>query len=296
MWLVIGSGMVTLLAAAMRKQKSERCSGYSITIVGKEKNIFIDEREVLRMMAEGVKGKLKGQRVALIDLRSLEQKLENNVWIRDAELYFDNNAVLHVTITERVPIARLFNSSGKSFYLDKEGKLLPLPEKLRTVVPVFTGFTGGKKLTRKDKKVLEEISTAANFINENPFWTAQVAQIDITDKGELEMVPAVGNHIVKLGKGDYVEKFRRLFVFYRNVLSKTGFDKYQSIDVRFAGQVIGVKGNVSQVDSKQLKRSVEDLMKLAQDIENNSYMPVVASPGIEAKTEPGQENNFQPLP
>ena len=71
---------------------------------------------------------------------------------------------------------------------------------------------------------------------------AQVAQIDITPERNFEMIPVVGNHTVILGDGENMEqKFHRLFVFYKNVLSQTGFDKYKAINVQYAGQVVGVK-------------------------------------------------------
>ena len=78
---------------------------------------------------------------------------------------------------------------------------------------------------------------------------AQVAQIDITAGKELELVPVVGNHIVKLGKAEEIDKkLNRLLLFYKNVLAKTGFDTYRTIDVQYAGQVIGIRGQGSGID------------------------------------------------
>ena len=57
------------------------------------------------------------------------------------------------------------------------------------------------------------------------------------------------------------EKFNRLFIFYKEVLSRTGFDKYKTIDVRFAGQVIGSKSENPKVDSIQLRKNVEELLQ-----------------------------------
>lgn len=44
-------------------------------------------------------------------------------------------------------------------------------------------------------------------------------------------------------------------VFYKQVLSKTGFDKYKVIDVQYKGQVVASKyaGN-AKVDSVQLRK------------------------------------------
>ena len=260
-WVAIGAGMITLLAAAMRKQKNDRCKDYSISIKGVKDNLFVDEKDILKVLTAAANGKIKGQPVSSINLWQLEQQLEKSVWVKDAELYFDNNNVLHVTVTEREPVARVFNTAGNSFYVDNEVNKMPLSDKLSAKVPVFTGFPDRKTLMKKDSALLRDIKTTAEFILSNDFWMSQVSQIDVTATGEFEMIPVVGNHLVRLGKAEQMDKkFNRLFVFYKNVLSKTGFDRYKIIDVQYAGQVIAMKGTGSKVDSVQLRRNVEKLL------------------------------------
>lgn len=267
-WVMIGGGMITLLAAAMRKQKNERCRDYSIIIKGAKENLFVDKEDVFRLLSEGSGGKIKDQPMSSFKLRKLEQLLEDNTWIKDAELYFDNKMVLRVTVTERQPVARVFTTAGKSFYIDEEEHRMPLSDKISAKLPVYTGFPDKKVLTRKDSLLLHHIRTSAQFIGNDPFWASQVSQMDITPQREFEMVPVVGNHVVKMGDGQDIErKFHRLFVFYKNVMSKTGFDKYKTINVQYAGQVVGVKDNGSKVDSLQLRRNVEKLLQQARELE-----------------------------
>ena len=282
LWLAIGAGMVTLLAAAMKRQKNDRCSDFTITIKGAKNNLFVDKADIIKMLGVGAKGKIKGQPISSINLRQLEQKLEDNVWVKDAELYFDNSNELHVTVTEREPVARVFNTSGKSFYVDEDINRIPLSDKLTAKVPVFTGFPERKQLMKKDSALLRDISNTAQYILDNPFWMAQVSQIDITNDMQLEMVPVVGNHLVKLGNADQIEKkLSRLFVFYKNVLSKTGFDTYKVIDVQYTGQVIGVKGMGSKVDSVQLRRSVERLLEQSRQMQEGVIMPPATNQPVE---------------
>ena len=122
MWLVIASGMVILLAAAVRKQKNNHCKDYSIAIKGTQNNFFINEKDVQQLIMSGTNGAIKGQPLSSFNLHQLEQLLEDNTWINDAELYFDNRDVLHITVKEREPIARIFTTAGSSFYIDSLGK------------------------------------------------------------------------------------------------------------------------------------------------------------------------------
>jgi cell division protein FtsQ len=240
LWVVIGAGMVTLLAAAMRRQKNDKCTDYSINIKGAKANLFVDANDIKKIITAGAKGKIKGQSISSINLRQLEQKLEESVWVKDAELYFDNNNELHVTVTEREPVARVFNTAGKSFYVDREINRMPLSDKLTANVPVFTGFPDRKVIMKKDSLLLKDISETAQVIMNDPFWMAQVSQIDITKEGQMEMIPTVGNHLVRLGTAAGIDKkLYRLYVFYKQVMSKTGFEAYKVIDVQFEGQVVG---------------------------------------------------------
>jgi cell division protein FtsQ len=84
------------------------------------------------------------------------------------------------------------------------------------------------------------------------------------------MIPVVGNQVIEFGDGnDYKAKFRRLFIFYKDVLSKTGFNKYSKINVQFKGQIIGTKkgGEMIKSDSLKFIKSVQQLIQYAQQIQ-----------------------------
>jgi cell division protein FtsQ len=312
LWLCIGGGMLTLLLAAISKKNKGQCRDYSITIKGAENNLFIDHKDVEQLLVKATKGNIKGKAVASFKLHELELMLEHNTWIEEAELYFDNRDVLHITITEKEPVARLFTTAGNSFYIDSLGKKMPLSDKLSARVPVFTGFPEKKKLTAADSVLLNDVRATANYIVKDPFWMSQVAQIDITPERNFEMIPVVGNHLVKLGNGDDIDKkFHRLMVFYKQVLSKTGFDKYKVIDVQYKGQVVASKyaGN-AVIDSVQLRRNVEKLLRQSIEAENDTViraMPPIAKLEIDSasaddpslldnkKITPEQKNNPNPL-
>ena len=272
-WVAIGSGMLTLLIAAIGKQKKDHCKDYTIRIKGANHNFFVDDKEVLKLLKAAAKGNVKGQPKSSFNLQQMELLLEDNVWVRDAELYFDNHDVLHVTVTEREPIARLFTITGRSFYIDETEKIMPLSDKLSAKVPVFTGFP--EKISGKsDSSLLQDVKSAALFILHDPFWMAQAAQIDITSEREFDMIPVVGNHTVHLGDGKNIDrKFHRLFVFYKNVMSQTGFDKYRAVDVQYDGQVIGIKDKQgSKVDTSQLRFNIEKLLRQAREVQSDSVI------------------------
>lgn len=285
-WLCIGGGMLTLLLAAISRKKRGQCKEVSITIKGVQKNFFIDEKDVEQLLMKATNSKLINEPVSGFRLYELEQMLEHNTWIETAELYFDNRDVLHVTVTEKEPVARVFTTTGSSFYIDSLGRRMPLSDKMSAVVPMFTGFPASKKLTAGDSVLLDGVRQTALYIGNHPFWMSQVAQVDITPSRQFEMIPLVGNHLVKLGDGnDMPLKFRRLMVFYQQVLSKTGLDKYRVIDVQYKGQVVASRfAGDAKLDSVQLRKNVEKLLKQTMEIQPDTASAILP-PGIKPEAD-----------
>ncbi|HMG68224.1 MAG TPA: hypothetical protein VK588_11080 [Chitinophagaceae bacterium] len=265
------SGLVVLLVAAIGKRNHELCRNYTIAIKGAQKNLFIDENDIKKVLDADINGKIKDEPIADFNLRKLEQVLKGFPWVKNANLYFDNTDVLHISIQENEPIARIFTTTGKSFYIDNEGVKMPLSEKMSARVPVFTNFPDKKFLDAKDSMLLNDVRKTAEFILNDSFWMAQTEQVDITQDRNFEMVSTVGNHIVKFGNADDIDKkFHRLLIFYQQVLSKTGFGKYNILDVEYAGQVIGSRTKTSKVDSLQLKKNVEKLLQDARKMQRDT--------------------------
>lgn len=271
-WCCIGGGMLTLLLAAISKKNRGVCKNYTITIKGVQNNFFIDQKDVEQLLMKATNSGIKNEPVSSFKLYELEQLLEHNTWIEKAELYFDNRDVLHVTVMEKEPVARVFTTAGTSFYIDSLGRMMPLSEKMSARVPAFTGFPAKKKLSAADSVLLEGVRQTAIYITSHPFWMSQVAQIDINGDRNFEMIPVVGNHLVRLGNGeDMPQKFNRLMIFYRQVLSKTGFDKYRVIDVQYKGQVVASRysGN-AKIDSVQLRKNVEKLLRQSMEAQSDT--------------------------
>src|SRR6185503_515384 len=148
-WIIIGAGTIVLLVAAIEKRNNERFARIEIRITGVQNNFFIDKKEVISILEKTNEGKLEKMPLHSIDLASMETALKQSQWIKNAELFFDNNNVLQVRITEREPIARIFTTSGSSFYIDSSLTRLPLSDKFSPRLPVFTDFPTDAKVLSK---------------------------------------------------------------------------------------------------------------------------------------------------
>ena len=260
---MIGTGTIVLFGAAMQKKDHRLCSDVKIEISGAEKDVFIDEKDVLDLINSA--GNIVGKDLSKIDLKALESALEKNLWVKNAEMFFDNNQLLHVNIEERQPVARVFSAEGSSFYVDSMAIRLPLSDKLSARVPVFTSFPSDKEvLSQSDSMMLRNVVKLGKFIVADSFWMAQVAQIDITPTATFEIIPTIGDQVIELGNADDLEnKFGRLYSFYKQAWLKNGINKYEKIELQFDHQVVAVKRGAEKalVDSARARQAMEELLK-----------------------------------
>ena len=244
-WLAVGAGTSVLLVAAIKKNDAEKCGKIEVTISGIENTIFnnekfVDEKDILNVIKTVCKADPVGKAIGSFDLKQMETAIEKSTWVKNAELFFDNNKILKVSVQEREPVARLFTTNGNSFYIDATLKMLPLSDKFSAKLPVFTNFpTDNIVLSKADSNLLGDVKNISVAIQKDSFRMAMIDQVDITAQYNFEMIPKIGNQIIVFGNGtDIEEKFKRLELFYKNVLIKTGWNKYSVINVQFKNQVV----------------------------------------------------------
>jgi cell division protein FtsQ len=265
-WMAVGTGTIVVLIAAAQNQRGKHCKDVIVTIKGIDGTEYVSKKQILKTISGGRPELMKGQLIRTFDLQQLEELLETNLWIRNAELFFDNTDVLHVDITEREPVARVFKVSGASFYVDELGDQLPITNEQVARVPVFTSFpdetTGART---KDSMLQQQVKEMGHFILKHDFWMAQVDQLNINNY-EFELVPKLGNHVILFGDGTGIEpKFTRLLLFYQQIMNKTGWNYYSALDVRYNKQLIAVrrdsvslfKSFVLQPDQLQINTAID---------------------------------------
>src|SRR5690606_25211960 len=131
--------------------------------------------------------------INMLDLERMEQIVETNPWIENAEIFVDNRKTLQIDILQRSPLARVFTNSGKGFYLDSNLKEMPVSPGYYYPAPVFTNFP--MDLPDSSKRCyLNEIAYIGKVIEADTFWNAQVSQISILPDQSYVLVPLLGEH------------------------------------------------------------------------------------------------------
>ncbi len=279
LWSIAGAALIVLFVVAWKAKEEKKYNSIQIELVGENTAaLFMDEKEILQIIHEqGVK---EGQAIGKLNLNTLEKHLHTIRWVKNVELFLDNTQVLQVKIEQRIPIARIFTASGNSFYIDNEGLQLPLKQLTVLRLPVFTNFpTDQENLSKPDSLLLNDILHFTKAVQNDSFFIAQTAQVNIAVNGDFELVPTVGDHIVLIGSVENIEdKLNRLYTFYKKVWVQSGLNAYQVIDCRFDNQIVALKKGMQPIQfSANDLPTVDSAMDLEVKLDTTNLRAVSVS-------------------
>jgi cell division protein FtsQ len=239
--VVLLIGVSFLIAFSERKQGGAICTNIQIEMENSHDNYFLDEAEILRQV-ETSGQQIKGINLERINFKQIESKLKLDKHISDAQLYGDLKGNLIVSVELRRPIARIVQQDAPGAYIAEDGTIMSVSENYTSRVLVVSGQYVKPLLESEDLQKSEEgikILKLIEFIRANEFWNAQIAQLDIDDAGKITLYPQVTNQLVEFGKPDGIEvKFKKLMIFYKEILPTRGWAKYSRVNVEYEGQII----------------------------------------------------------
>lgn len=264
LWLISLSGLVLLMSFIEVKKVAQKCKDVKVILPGRYN--FIERDEVDRILLEAG-GALVGRNLNDINIHKLENSLKNNPFIEYAKVYADMDGIVHVQIRQRVPVLRVINMANVHFYIDGNGLKMPLSDNFTAKVLVANGFIDedfSGKVDTLNSKLSKDLYRMALFIKTDTLWDNQIEQLFVDLKGDIEMVPRVGDHKIILGDADSLQtKFRNLLVFYKKAMPKVGWDTYKTINLKYANQIVCEKNNIDTSEiSKVISQPLADSIKL----------------------------------
>ena len=265
-----------LLLAANKKQSEQPIAGVIVSMKNDERaQNFLLKKDVEQLLLTNQQIEIEHQTIASLDLNKIEQLALSNPWVQAAEVFVDNNSKLNIEVTQRIPIARIFDAQGNSFYIDSSGFEMPLSSRYAYAVPVFTNYKVVTDSSTNEAQKRQMIALS-QVLSKDSFWNAQITQIDLAKPNDFNLYTTLGEQKIRLGDtSNLSNKLNDLLSFYKEVSNKIGWDRYKVLDVRFAGQVIASPsiGWIPPKDTVVVDEE-EDVVKVVVD--NKAAKPIVA--------------------
>ena len=237
-WVVLGAGLGALSLSAANFKSSAPLKGIVVNIdgFGNDDGYFMKPTDIEHEIVQVI-GSVSKHTVGDVSCDVVEDVLSKNPFISKVDVYVSGNGQLTAHIAQRKPILRVM-SNGHNFYLDTEGKRMPVSTHYTPHVHVLTGAAA--------EKHAEDVLDLVQHIRDDEFMNAFVGQLDYPVQGEVTLIPTVGHAEILFGTPDRIaEKFENLKAFYSEVITEVGWDQYRTIDLRFRDQIICKKNPTS---------------------------------------------------
>lgn len=241
-----------------RGRSEEMCTGISVKILDSALNRFVSPQEIRDIVSSSALSPV-GRPRKEISLCDIEHLLDNRSAIKKSEASIASDGILDIRITQRRPLIRLQSGNG-AFYIDDTGYIFPWVSTFTSYVPVVSGHIpvqleeGYRGVPDgSDRRWVEQIIGLAKWLDRNPIWNAQIQQIYVEKNGDIVFYTAVGDQKIIFGAIEDIDyKFAKLRAYYKGIVPKYGWEKYSTVNLKFADQIVCTERN-----KKDIRNSLE---------------------------------------
>lgn len=287
-WLYAGATILVVAYLAVAgvwadRTTSERlCRGVYIQVIDSAEQKFVTVAE-LRNELGRLPMTARLSHVESINTDSLERELRVIDKIESVKVKRLTDGTIHIIVEPMRPVARVFDGE-KSYYINKDGKRISAEARYHIDVPVIAGHFDDSLMTAAS------VLPLVYYINKSERWSKLVSMIKVDSPRDILIVPAVRGLVFNLGDLDNLPgKFARLERMISEVLPSKGWNVYDTLSVKWNGQVVA---------TRRLKHTADTTAESEEVRENDDMETMTVGDNVAAgQALPGRRaNSEKPVP
>lgn len=225
--------VVVMFVWSRAEAKRHLCSGIEVSISGTGRVSSISESSVKEVL-KGYPQPIVGQPIHSINTLAIADYLRGFNNFESVDCMITTHGDLLVKVVPMVPAIRVFDGPD-SYYVNKDGKTMAAIPGFHVDVPVVTGRFG--KSLRP-----EYVLPVVRFIERDSVLSNVVGMIHVAGKNDIVLVPRIKGHVINLGDTSRLaEKRQAILTAYRSILPFKGWEEYDTISVKFRGQIVATR-------------------------------------------------------
>ena len=218
-----------LYGFAEQRHSQRKLDGTEVHFTDNE-NLYVTMDAVNNLLIQSEESN-ENLRKETLDLNRVESLLNSHDMIENAEVFLKLNGKLSAIVTQRKPIGRAVGST--SFYLDKNGEVMPLSENFSARVPLMLGFN--------ESNILNAYPLVS-YIKNDSFLNKHITIIQRLSNGRYELKLRKVGFVVYFGEIKNIAlKFNNFKAFYKKALKDKKLDTYKKVNLQFGNQVVCTK-------------------------------------------------------
>lgn len=235
-WLIL-TALFTYITAitiwAHGEASRHACQGIDVTIASTHRVDSVTIHGVKYELSKFSK-KIEGTQLERINTKEIENYLRQLSNFENVECTLTTDGMLAVSVVPMIPEIRVFDKD-KSYYINKDGKLIESKANFFVDVPVVCG-------NFSETFPAKSLLPVTRFIQNDPTLRQLVGMVEARNADNIILVPRIHGHVINLGDTTRLgEKRRALMTFYRKVIPYKGWEEYDTISVKFKGQIVATR-------------------------------------------------------
>jgi len=228
---ILGTAAGSLYAYGKHSWRFRIDSSDQIEISGAQ---HVTKAQIMEVMGGDI-----GRNIFFIPLAQRKVQLEQIPWVESASVMRFVPNRLSVEIHERTPVA--FARIGSRISLiDAGGTLMELTPngKRKYSFPVIAGMNSGEPLSTRSARMKSYNELVQQLDSGGASYSRDLSEVDLTDPEDVKVVVADpnGEVLVHLGSGNYLQRYKTYVTHVQQWRQQ--FDKLESVDLRYDGQII----------------------------------------------------------
>jgi cell division protein FtsQ len=224
--------------------KEITCTGIIVTLDSENEKPLLGKQDINLMVTNQGSDYFLNKPLSTISLHQIEQRVKRIPLVKSCEAHHDLSGKIIISVKEYSPIARILRfTSGESNlrdqYVTQDGRLISTSDLFTPRIVVLSGpFFKDSRRDLRDPRG-KTLLPLLEFINQNEFWKAQIAQINVAEDGGIIMIPTIGKTYIDFGSPNHFEsKFKKLAIFYKKIIPNKGWNTYSWVHLKYKNQVI----------------------------------------------------------
>lgn len=241
-WLVLTALFayaIVVAAWAYARAAETRVSGIEIEVIGDTRNDSTIRAGIVGRLLRYDAG-LVNKPLAGVDLKKLERYLRGFSNFETVECALTSDGHLRIQVVPMVPEIRVFDGND-SYYINKDGKHIAADAQFFTDVPVVTG-----RFSRAMPP--QTVLPVTRFIARDSLLSHLVGMVEVIDADNIILIPRIRGSVINIGDtADLPYKRRSIAAAYREILPRRGWNMYDTVSVKFRGQIVCTRRDKSEL-------------------------------------------------
>jgi cell division protein FtsQ len=213
------------------RANTHTCPTLDITITDFAKRQYVTASELVTLLKKNGLYPV-GKTASTIETQQIENFIRNHPMVRKAECYILPDGTVCVRLSQRIPVLRVV-TGDMSYFVDTDRTKMPVRESVTTPVLVATGNIG-------ERMACNELADLVLWLEENSYWKEKIQSIHVVHPKMVYLIQRPdGTHIILGEISGFRQKLGKLRTLYDKGFDEIGWQTYQELDLRYAGQVIG---------------------------------------------------------